>query len=172
MVNLRELIDKHNKQYVIDNPPDFITHLNYVSFINELSKDLTIICKRTIDKQIANIPILDKKVNLIKLTLKGIDGECKIILENPEYAIVCVSWISVKAYYLLYNLCLILKYLMTGNKNSFNSTHLSMLEDFKGYISREELEFNKSEFNKFHPCREIINWKSKSGSNPAGVPRL
>lgn len=165
MVNLTEFIEKHNRQYATENPPDFITHLNYVSFVNELSKDLTITCKRSIAKAIPNIPILDKKVNLIKLTLKGIDGEYKIILENPEYAIVCVSWISVKAYYLLYNLCLILKYLMTGNKSSFNSSHLTMLEDFKDYVSRGELEFNKSEFNKFYPCREIVNWKSKSGSN-------
>lgn len=165
MINLSELIEKHNKQYLIDNPPDFITHLNYVSFINELSKGLTITHKCTITKQIPNISILDKKVNLIKLTLKGIDGEYKNILDNPEYAIVCVSWISVKAYYLLYNLCLILKYLMTGNKSSFNSGHLTMLEDFKGYISRGELEFNKLEFNKFYSCKELINWKSKSGSN-------
>jgi len=165
MVNLAEFIEEHNKHYVIENPPDFRTHLNYVSFINDLSKDLTIICKRNFEKQIPNSEILAKKVNLIKLTLKGIDGEYKIILKNPEYAIVCVSWISVKAYYLLYNLCLILKYLMTGEKSSFNSSHLAMLEDFKDYISRGELEFNKLEFNQFYPCREIINWKPKSGSN-------
>ncbi|MDP3732349.1 MAG: hypothetical protein Q8R31_04915, partial [Candidatus Omnitrophota bacterium] len=165
MVLLKDFIKEHNEKFAQENPPDFTTHLNYVGFLNEISKDLTISCKRTIEKQIPDNPILGKKINLIKLTLKGIEAEYKIILKNPEYAIVCVSWISVKSYYLLYNLCLILKYLMTGMKSSFNSSHISALEDFKGYIVRGELEFNKAEFNKRYSCREILNWKSKSGSN-------
>lgn len=148
-----------------ENHPDFITHLNYIGFLNSLSKDLSIRCNLNIEKQIANIPIIYKKVNLIKLTLRGIDGEYKIILKDPEYAVVCVSWISVKVYYLLYNLCLILKYLLTGNKTAFNSSHTGMLNDFKGYISRGELTFNVTEFNQLHPCHTILNWKSRSGSN-------
>ncbi len=165
MVLLKDLIKVYNEKFAKENPPDFTTHLNYVGFLNEISKDLTISCKRTIEKQVSDNPILGKKLNLIKLTLKGIEAEYKIILKNPEYAIVCVSWISVKSYYLLYNLCLILKYLMTGMKSSFNSSHISTLEDFKGYIVRGELEFNKVEFNKRYSCGEMLNWKSKSGSN-------
>lgn len=165
MVLLKNFIRKINETYAKENPPDFVTHLNYVTFLNEMSKDIKITNKRTIEKQIFDNPILGKKINLIKLTLKGIEGEYKIIHKSPEYAIVCVSWISVKAYYLLYNLCLILKYIVTGNRSSFNSSHINILEDFKGYILRGELEFNKVEFNKFYICKEILNWKSKSGAN-------
>jgi hypothetical protein len=148
-----------------DDHQDFITHFNYIDFLNNLSKGVSISRNLTIEKRILDIPIINKKVNLVKLTLKGIEVEHKIIIKEEAYAVVCVSWISVKAYYLLYNLCLILKYLVTGNKTAFNSSHLGMLKDFKGYISRNELVFSVSEFNQLHSCKRILSWKSRSGSN-------
>lgn len=162
---LKEFIKKSTEIYALENPPDFITHLNYVSFLNTLSENLELSYIPNVKNHIRKPVVLDKKINLIKLTLEGLEIENKMILDNSEYAIVCVSWVSVKAYYLLYNMCLILKYLITGNELAFNSTHYGILKDFKGYISRGELIFNQEKFNKLYSCGEALKWKSRSGAN-------
>lgn len=98
---------KIESEYELQNPPDFITHLNYVSCLNALSQGISISCSLSIKNKIYESKLLKKKTNLIKLTLKSINGEYKAIRESPDFAELCVSWISVKAYYLIFNLLLI-----------------------------------------------------------------
>ena len=109
--------------------------------------------------------MLNKKINLIKLTLKSINGEYKTIQSNPDYAEVCVSWISVKAYYLIFNLLLILDYLLTGQESSFNATHKKMFARFKEHLERNELYFNKNIFNSNFQCSKIMDLSVTPGTN-------
>lgn len=153
------------EQYEKANPPDFVTHSNYVGHLRKMSNGLNIQCNINIKIPIKNSSILNKKVNLIKLTLKGLEAEYNAIVKDPEYAVVCVSWISVKSYYVLYNLCLILKYLLIGDETAFNSTHSKIRKDFKNYLKNKELAFNVAEFNNLYSCEQILKWKSRSGSN-------
>ena len=162
---INNMIIETTRKYEEENPPDFITHLNYISFLSDKSKNLEIKCSLTIGKQIERFPAISKKINLINLTWRGIEWEYKNIIDNPEYAVICVSWISVKSYYLLFNLCLIMKYLLTGDKAAFNSSHSEILNNVKGYIARGELVFNRDEFNRLYSCQEALKWKARSGSN-------
>jgi len=153
-------------EYELRNPPDFITHLNYVTFINTLARDINISYEPSIRSKINISSILNKKINLIKLTLKSIKGEYKTIQSNPDYAELCVSWISVKAYYLIFNLLLILEYLLTGQDSSFGVTHKKVLRRFKKRLERNEIYFNKKIFNSNFQCSEIMVLRgATSGAN-------
>jgi len=163
-MNIKELYAKLDEEYRQSNPPDFITHYNYVNHFKTLTNGLEISLNRNAVNKIHESKVLAKKINLLKLTKRGIQHEYKAILEDSDYALVCVSWISVKAYYLIFNLLLILKYLMTGN-DDFSTSHSGILEDFKGYLRRNEIKFNKEEFNQLHPLKDLLNWKAQSGSN-------
>ena len=146
-------------------PPDFSTHLNYVSYMNTLSKNVNLSCNLSIKNRIKESKILKKKINLLKLTLNSIKGEYQTIQKNPDYAEVCVSWISVKSYYLIFNLMLILNYLIAGQEISFDSTHKELIRKFKECIKREEFSFNKRIFNTSFKCSKIMNFKIKQGAN-------
>ncbi len=70
MLNLKELIEKSTDKYEEENPPDFITHLNYISFLSDKSRNLEIECKLIIERRIDRVPAISKKINLINLTWK------------------------------------------------------------------------------------------------------
>lgn len=151
--------------YKSQYPPDFITHLNYVSCLNEISKGLGINCNINFKKRVKHDNQLVKKLTLIELTRKNIEEEYKVILANPDYAEICVPWIAVKAYYLLFNLLLILKYLLNGDNTSFISSHERMLKDFKEYIKKKALCFNKDLINGVYEARDIQKIRFVSGCN-------
>lgn len=151
--------------YKSQYPPDFITHLNYVSCLNEISKGLSIDCKINFKKRLKHDNQLAKKLTLIELTRKNLEEEYKVISANPDYAEICVPWVSVKAYYLLFNLLLIIKYLLSGDSTSFISSHDRMLKDLKEYIKKETLYFNKDLVNEIHKARDIQKINFVSGYN-------
>lgn len=157
--------EKIESEYGLQNPPDFITHLNYVSCLNDLSKGLVVECKLNIRNKIDESKLLKKKLNLIKLTLKSLDGEYKVIQENPDFAELCVSWISVKAYYLIFNLLLILEYLLNGQDSPLSFSHKELLRKFKERIERGEISFNKDIFNTNFQCSKMMSLRVKSGAN-------
>ena len=156
---------KIESEYETQNPPDFITHLNYVSCLNTLSRSITASCNLSIKNKINESKLLKKKINLIKLTLKSVDGEYKMIQRNPDFAELCVSWISVKAYYLIFNLSLILEYLLSGQESALGFSHKELLRKFKERIGRKELLFNKKIFNANFQCLKIIKLRVKSGAD-------
>jgi len=158
-------LEKIESEYVSQNPPDFITHLNYVSCLNTLSRDINASCNLSIKNKIDESKLLEKKINLIKLTIKNVNGEYKIIRKNPDFAELCVSWISVKAYYLIFNLLLILEYLLSGQNSALGLSHKELLKKFKGHIEQGEISFNKRIFNANFQCSKIMNLRVKSGSN-------
>jgi len=156
---------KIESEYETQNPPDFITHLNYVSCLNILSRDITASCNLSIKNKINESKLLLKKINLIKLTVKSINGEYKMIQQNPDFAELCVSWISVKAYYLIFNLSLILEYLLSGQEFALSFSHKKLLRKFKQRIGRKEIFFSKKIFNINFQCSKIMDLQVKSGAN-------
>lgn len=153
----------HIEKY--DYPPDFVTHLNYVTLLNQLSNQLKITYDKNIQHGIPYHKIIKSKTTIIRLTYRNLEWEHKIIKLNSEYAPVCVSWISVKTYYILYNLCLLLKFLITGNLTAFNSSHTSILSDFKNYLLRKEITFSEVKFNNVYFLKDISELKTSSGVN-------
>lgn len=151
--------------YESQYPPDFMTHLNYVSCLNKISDGLSIGYNMNFKKRLKHDNQLDKKLTLIELTRKNLEEEYKIISANPDYAEVCVPWVSVKAYYLLFNLLLIIKYLLSGDIASFISSHDRMLKDFKEYIKKKTLCFNKDLVNHVHKAKDIQKIRFASGYN-------
>jgi hypothetical protein len=155
-----------DEEYKRRDPPDFRTHFNYVEFLKNISNELNIECKLNIENKIQNCDVnLRKKINLIKLIKRNLDGEYKIIEQNPEFAEVCVPWIAVKSYYLIFNLLIVLEYLVSTQKSSFNITHEGILKKFKKRLEDKEVVFNKDIFNINFQCAKIMNLKVKSGSN-------
>ena len=152
-------------EYEIQNPPDFITHLNYVSFMQLVSKNMKLSCNLSIQNQIQESRNLAKKTNLLNLTMKSIKGEYNTIMENPDYAELCVSWISVKSYYIIYNLLLILEYLISGSESAFGFSHKKVINSFKNRLEENEISFNKKILNANFQCLKIFNQRAKPGSN-------
>ena len=156
---------KVETEYEIKHPPDFVTHLNYVSCFNKISEGLSINCNINFKKRLKHDNQLAKKLTLIELTRKNLEEEYKVILANPDYAEICVPWVSVKAYYLIFNLLLIIKYLLSGDSTSFISSHDRMLKDLKEYIKKKTLCFNKDLINGIHEARDIQKIRFVSGCN-------
>jgi len=153
------------EDYKRKNPPDFITHLNYVYCFNELSKNLKLDCRVDIKNKIKESKYLIKKIHLIELLRKNLQEEHKLILGTTSFAEICVPWITVKSYYLIFNLLLVLEYLITSDEHSFSSSHEGILKKLKMRIKNTNLVFNKSELNKNYKGRSVLNWKAKPHAN-------
>jgi len=156
---------KSTSNYEANHPPDFMTHLNYVSCSNSITEGLSVDCNVNLKQKVSESKNLAKKLNLIKLTWDSLNKEFEIILKNPDYAELCVPWVAVKAYYLLFNLLLIIKYLLTSSESSFISSHDRILKDMKEFIKKGDLCFNKSLVNNIYKAMEVQNFKFKSGDN-------
>lgn len=150
----------NGEKIVLSNEPAFRTHLFYVWFIKEETKNLKFRVNFNIKNKIPKISIsLKKKINLIKLITKNLKSEYQLIEKNAEFAEVCVPWIAVKGYYLIFNLLLILKYLITCNENSFKSSHKTLIEDFKDCLKNNRISVNSEFFGVVIPCKDILGWR-------------
>jgi hypothetical protein len=154
-----------DEEYTRNNPPDFVTHLNYVAFLKDISQNLSLNTSLDINSSMRLPEIVKKKINLIKLTRKSIAFEYKAVQENPEFAQVCVSWISVKSYYLLFNMLIILRYLITKDMTAFADSHMGLIKWLNVSIDNKTLVFNKDEFNTVYDGAKIHEWKSTTGAN-------
>lgn len=153
-----------------DSPPDFLTHLHYVQFIQQTSKGLSLSFNQKLKKRLCRVnKNFDKKITLIRLTLENIKQEYETILKEPEFAQVCVSWISVKSYYLLFNLLMILRYLITMDDNSFICGHKQLLREFIGYLERNEIVFSEEKLNRVYSGSKLLVLKIKPGANIKGL---
>lgn len=156
---------KINDNYALVNPPDFITHFNYVEYLSTLSNKISVDFKPSLKTKIVKSNNLEKKITLIKLTLENIKQEYETILKTPEFAVVCVSWISVKSYYLIFNLSMILRYLITCEEKSFNCTHTQLLHEFNEYFARGELSFSKRKFSTIYNGKVAHDWTAPVSNN-------
>lgn len=165
-MDLSKWIKIRDEEYESGHPPDFMTHFNYVECFKTISDGLNVECKLDIQNKIQNgNNTLKKKINLIKLIKRNLDEEYKTIEQNPAFAEVCVPWIAVKSYYLMFNLLIVLDYLISTQVSSFNSTHDGLLKKFKNRLEKQEIVFNKKILNTNFQCPQIVNLKVKSGSN-------
>ena len=141
--------------------PQFSTHKNYLSYMRRISDNLSLECNINITSKIPISDIAFKKVKLIKFTIESMKSEYKIIIQQyPEYAAVCVSWVPVKSYYVIFNLIILLEYLLNGNeKRLTTTTHGNSLTVLKNLIGRGELNFNISDFNEIKTVAEIQKLK-------------
>ena len=158
--------DLVNERSVISSDPSFRTHLNYVWFMEDITQNLKIQCRINL-KKIKQTPketdLLNKKIHLIKLIIKNLSGEYKIIKSNIDFSEICVPWIAVKAYYLIFNSMLILEYLITNDANSFRATHKAILEKYKNNIKFGNFFLNNDFFNRIVSCEEIKKWRLPVG---------
>jgi len=164
-MNLGKWIKIKDEEYAREHPANFTTHLNYVRCFNQLSKNLGLNCKINITNKIKETKDLTKKIHLIELIFENLQEEHKLILGNPSFAEICIPWIAVKSYYLIFNLLLIIKYLITSDKNSFNSSHYNILKEFKTYLKKNDLNFTRVEFNEIYIGRSVLKWKAKPHAN-------
>lgn len=139
--------------------PDFITHLNYLNYLKRSSNKLQLKLNRKIEKKIVENKYLKLKVKLINLTLENLKLEFVNIRKFPEYSIVCVSWMPVKAYYVFFNLILILEYLISSNESCLSSGHKKALKEFKKLMENEDLVWNVREFNLITKHLTVEGWR-------------
>lgn len=145
-------------------PLDFMTHLNYVSCMKDLSEGLAIELKFNIDSKSSFLRnSLSKKISLIKLIKESLDEEHKKALEEKDFAKVCSMWISVKSYYLIFNLLLVLCALVNNDKENLDYAHSKVISNFRTMIKNKKLVFNKEYFNLVVFCSDALCFKSKSG---------
>jgi len=155
-------------EWRIVNPynPIFITHLNYIKCFKKISENLNLECKK-LDKSNKKLnKKLLNKVSLIRLIKKSLDEEFKACKENKDFAEVFSIWIPVKSYYLIFNMLLVLDYLISPENNKdFNISHKSLILKIKELIRKSELIFNKSYFNHLYTHQEVKDLKFDKGEN-------
>ncbi len=160
MVNLRDI------ELASPMPPDFKTHLNYVSYMNNISKDLKVELNFNIDSKAPfTKSALLKKIRLVELIRESIDEEYKKAIKEKEFAKVCSMWIPVKSYYLIFNLLLILCVLINNEKGNLDYPHAKAISNFRNMIKSKKLLFNKNNLNLVLSCQEAIDFTSKSGDS-------
>src|SRR3990172_12300595 len=139
--------------------PAFVTHSNYLDFLRRHSKNLALKCNSDIKNKAALKKTATQKVRLFNLTLSNLIEEKKNVDKYPEYSIVCSSWIPVKSYYLIFNLLIILEYLLSADENALNSTHTWLHKRLIEHIDKGELEFSEVIFNKIIAVGKAEVWK-------------
>jgi len=139
--------------------PDFSTHANYLHFMSENSRELKLTCDLNVRSRIALDKKVNQKIKLLELTLENLKEEKKNIEKYPEYAIVCVSWVPVKSYYLIFNLLTLLEYLVTASDTYLIISHTALFNKFRSLISEGKVVFSKDIFNKICTIEEANDWK-------------
>jgi hypothetical protein len=166
MDDIKKFIKQAEEEYKKQHPPDFMTHFNYVVCLNAISAELNIGCKLNIKNKInKESKMLQKKLNLTKLIKRNLNEEYETVKQNQAFAEVCVPWIAVKSYYLIFNLLLILDYLVSGQESFFNSSHERLLRRFKDRLGRKEIAFNKKIFNTSFQYSKVMSLQIKPGAN-------
>ena len=102
----------------------FDTHYNYSDCLKCLTNGTSL----KFSNKLSNIklPDLDKKKNLINLTLKSLEDEYSIVQQDKDYSYASTSWLPVKTYYLLFNLMLTVEYIFKIQESVFNYKHVQL----------------------------------------------
>jgi len=165
-MNLSKWIKIKDAEYEREHPPDFMTHFHYVECLSTISSGLSVECKLDIKNKIEKeSKFLQKKLNLLNLIRRNLHGEYETIRQNPSFAEVCVPWVAVKTYYLIFNLVLILEYLICVQESLFNSSHEVLLKKLKDHLEKKELIFSQKFFNDNFQCSKIVKARAKRGFN-------
>lgn len=147
--------------------PDFVTHLNYVECLRDCSSGLSIASSFASLPQIGESRVLGKKVKLIELTYQNLQEEWKNIYRFSDYSVICVSWIPVKSYYLVFNFLILLEYLLDGSERWLTETHNKILQKFSNMVKDGTVSFSDTDFNTTFRPRDILSWRIPVGQNLA-----
>lgn len=139
--------------------PDFVTHANYLHFMSENSKGLELSCGLNINKKMALDKRVSQKIKLIELTLENLEEEKGNIDKYPDYSIVCVSWVPVKTYYLIFNLLILIEYLITASDSYLTITHSALFGSFREMLGDKKVRFNKDLFNEICSVGDVERWQ-------------
>jgi hypothetical protein len=112
----------------------------------------------------ADVPDIDEKANLIKLTKKSLSDEYKIVKIDADYSYASTSWLPIKSYYLIFNTLLTIEYLFKIQKNIFRISHLSCTEEFTRKLECKEIQFSQQILNQVFD-QTILTYKNQSGAN-------
>jgi len=148
-----------------DLAPDFSTHLNYVCCLNTISNGLKFQYNKNIREVINKSKYVQSKTTLVNITKRSLDSEYSTMQDNIEFAVVCVPWISVKAYYLIFTLYSLLFYLTDATEYYFTVSHKEFWKRLKDKLSNEELEFSVPDLNKCYDSATILSRKQSPGNN-------
>lgn len=154
-----------NRVIMAESKEDFLTHLNYVKCLRKIADGLNITPNLRVTQRFQANKLLAKKRTLVKLIKKSLDAEFKEICQNRDFSEVCVPWIAVKSYYLLFNVCLIIGYLMEADDSYFNSSHEKILNDMKIRIRNKTIAFNRRTLNKVYCAWDVFKWRFPRGYN-------
>ncbi|MFA7685517.1 MAG: hypothetical protein WCX95_01815 [Candidatus Gracilibacteria bacterium] len=119
---------------------EFDTHLSYISALRTLTDSANL----TINQRILPKPIpdLNKKKNLIDLTIKSLNDEYEIVKRDADYSYASMSWLPIKSYYLLFNILLTIEYLIKVDSSIFSIGHQKCIEEYTRKLRDKELEFD------------------------------
>ena len=145
-------------------PPDFKTHLNYVTYISNLSKDLEVSLNFNVSSKASfSKSALSKKIRLVELIKESIDEEYNKAKKEKDFAKVCSMWIPVKSYYLIFNMILLICVLSNNDKSNLDYPHAKAISNFRRLIKEKKVSFNKINFNIVLSCKDAISFVSKAG---------
>src|SRR3989344_2794122 len=139
--------------------PSFTTHKNYVAFMRRISDNLTLKHNNHLSGKMIISEAAKNKIQLVKLTVKNLEMEERMVRQYSEYAQVAISWMPVKAYYMVFNLTLLLEYLISTDAGYLTTSHTSSLRQFRSLIKSGELEFSHRFFNEVNTGKEIEEMK-------------
>ncbi len=139
---------------------EFDTHYNYIKSLRIVTND----SKLQINHRILNkaIPDVNKKKNLIDLTLKSLKDEYEIVKKDADYSYASMSWLPIKSYYLLFNILLTIEYLIKVDNSIFSMGHQKCIDEFTRKLGSKELEFDLPFLNTVFN-RNIFDLKYKPG---------
>lgn len=140
----------------------FDTHFNYISCLAKLLDGATL--RYTLRLAKADLPSIDEKKNLIKLTKQSLNDESRIVAIDEGYSYASTSWLPIKAYYLIFNILLTIEYIIKIQKGIFSRGHHACVEEFTRKIKNREIEFSVSELNIVYD-QSILNYKNAAGAN-------
>lgn len=153
----------------VQNPvlshPEFMTHSNYLSCMKELSDGIKISTSLNTEGQLGEPRAVRKKVKLIELTLKNLEEEKNTIDQLHDYSMICVSWIPVKSYYLIFNLLLLLEYLLLDDENWLAAQHKEIRNKFRSQLLAGQLSFSDPSMNQCFPANDILCWQIPKSEN-------
>lgn len=146
----------------ISDKEAFATHLNYADCVASLVKGATLTYAPSLNKR--QLPLLEKKANLIALTLRSLKEEKRIVDLDHDYSIGSTLWLPVKGYYLLFNVLLTIEYIINVQPNTFTASHTGCLRIFTKRLKDGDLQFNQPILNSVVDG-SIFSHRDESGAN-------
>ena len=140
----------------------FVTHHNYAECLASLVDGASLAYTPLLHRH--QLPLLDRKANLIALTKRSLEEERRIVDLDKDYSFASTSWLPVKGYYLLFNLLLTIEYVINPEPSAFTMSHAKCLRAFTKRLNDRELAFDQPVLNTVFDGA-IFQHREQSGAN-------